>query len=100
MEFPGSDSKRSIDDPSPHERLRLALENLAFASGRLPANPASIFDLMNEHIAKFVALAIAFAIGAMCGKFEIPLPAPPHWFGVLLIVTIWLGYAVFKSKAV
>lgn len=44
-----------------------------------------------------LALVFAFAIGGMCGRFSIPLPAPPHLFGVVLIATVWLGYFVFKS---
>ncbi|MEM1442797.1 MAG: XapX domain-containing protein [Verrucomicrobiota bacterium] len=46
-----------------------------------------------------IAVAIAFAIGALCARFEIPLPAPPHWIGVALIVAIWLGYSVVKRYA-
>lgn len=46
-----------------------------------------------------IALIIAFGIGALCARFSIPLPAPPHWIGVALIVAIWLGYVVFKQPA-
>ncbi len=46
-----------------------------------------------------IAIVIAFGIGAACGRFQIPLPAPPHWVGVALIVAIWLGYTVFKSSS-
>ena len=43
-----------------------------------------------------IALVIALAIGYFCGRYEIPLPAPPHWFGVALIACIWLGYVLAK----
>jgi XapX domain-containing protein len=43
-----------------------------------------------------IALLLAFAIGALCGRFAIPLPAPSHWFGVAVIAMIWLGYAAAK----
>ncbi len=43
-----------------------------------------------------IAIAIAFAIGAACARFAVPVPAPPHWIGVALIAAIWLGYTVFK----
>lgn len=44
-----------------------------------------------------IAVVLAFAVGALCGRFQIPLPAPPHWLGVLLIVAIWAGYMVCKK---
>ena len=37
-------------------------------------------------------LAIAFAIGAVCRIFEIPVPAPPKIFGAVLVVAITVGY--------
>lgn len=40
---------------------------------------------------ELIAIAIAFGIGALCAKFQIPLPAPPQWIGVALIAAIWLG---------
>ena len=43
-------------------------------------------------------MALAFAIGAGCGHFKVPLPAPSHWLGVLLIVALWLGYALFFKE--
>ena len=46
-----------------------------------------------------ISALIAFGIGALCGKFEIPLPAPPHWFGVVLIAAIWVGFFTFKPTA-
>ena len=50
-------------------------------------------------IKEIIAVVLAFGIGALCGRFQIPLPAPPHWVGVALIVAIWLGYTVFKQPA-
>lgn len=46
---------------------------------------------------ELIALLIAFGIGALCARFQIPLPAPPHWIGVALIGAIWLGYTVVKQ---
>ena len=46
-----------------------------------------------------IAILLAFAVGALCGKFQIPLPAPPHWIGILLIVSTWVGYSLFKVPA-
>lgn len=46
-----------------------------------------------------LALLLAFGIGAVCARFQIPLPAPPHWMGVALIVAIWLGFILFKQPA-
>jgi XapX domain-containing protein len=43
-----------------------------------------------------IAVVLAFVLGASCARFQIPLPAPPHWMGVLLIVATWAGYAIFK----
>jgi XapX domain-containing protein len=45
-----------------------------------------------------LALLLALGIGALCGRFQIPLPAPPHWFGVALIACIWLGYVLAKPS--
>lgn len=46
---------------------------------------------------EIIAVALAFGIGAACGRFHIPLPAPNHWIGVALIVAIWLGYTLFRQ---
>jgi XapX domain-containing protein len=46
-----------------------------------------------------IAVILAFSIGALCARFQIPLPAPPHWIGVLLIAAIWLGYSLFKQTS-
>jgi len=45
-----------------------------------------------------VGVILAFAIGAICGKFQIPLPAPTHWMGLVLVFAIWLGYSLFKTS--
>jgi XapX domain-containing protein len=37
-------------------------------------------------------MLVALAIGVFCRKFEIPLPAPNAFLGVLLIFCIYLGY--------
>lgn len=44
-----------------------------------------------------IAILLAFAIGALCGRFQIPLPAPTHWVGIALIAAIWLGYQMFRA---
>ncbi len=46
-----------------------------------------------------IAIVIAFAIGALCARFQIPVPSPAHWIGVALIAAIWLGYTLFKPAA-
>ena len=48
---------------------------------------------------EILAIIIAFGIGAGCGRFNVPIPAPPHWLGVILIASIWLGYTLFKPAA-
>jgi len=44
-----------------------------------------------------VGILLAFGIGAFCALFRIPVPAPPHWIGVAMIVAIWLGYTAFSK---
>ncbi len=39
-----------------------------------------------------LAVIISLAIGGLCRKFDIPLPAPNAFLGVLLIFCIYLGY--------
>ena len=39
-----------------------------------------------------VSLLLAFAIGAGCRYFAIPVPAPPKLLGGLLIIAITVGY--------
>jgi XapX domain-containing protein len=57
--------------------------------------PIRLFN-PTEIMKELIALLIAFGIGALCGRYHLPLPAPPHWFGVLLIVAIWGGYMTFR----
>ena len=40
----------------------------------------------------FIGVFIAFVIGAACRYFNLPVPAPPTVYGVLLIFAISLGY--------
>ncbi|MBA2605522.1 MAG: DUF1427 family protein [Acidobacteria bacterium] len=42
----------------------------------------------------FIGVFIAFVIGAACRYFNLPVPAPPTIYGVLLIFAITLGYIV------
>ncbi len=42
----------------------------------------------------FIGILIAFLIGAACRYFNLPVPAPPTIYGVLLIFAITLGYIV------
>lgn len=42
----------------------------------------------------FIGVFIAFVIGAACRYFNLPVPAPPTVYGVLLIFAITLGYIV------
>ena len=39
-----------------------------------------------------ISLAIGLAIGAGCRVFDIPVPSPPTIVGVLLILSITVGY--------
>lgn len=39
-----------------------------------------------------IGLLLAFAVGAVCRRLDIPVPAPPSVYGVLLILAITLGY--------
>ncbi len=41
-----------------------------------------------------LAFIIAFGIGFACRWFDIPVPAPPAWQGVLLIAAITFGYVI------
>ena len=45
---------------------------------------------MNVNLA--IGLILAFAVGAVCRRLDIPVPAPPSVYGVLLILAITLGY--------
>lgn len=48
---------------------------------------------------EIISVLLAFGIGTLCGIFKLPLPAPPHWFGVILIFMIWLGYTLFSKSS-
>ena len=39
-----------------------------------------------------VGLLVAFALGAVCRVFDIPVPSPPKLIGALLVLAITLGY--------
>ena len=76
---------------SPDGRRSAGVGNPAFASG----SGFCYIRTMKE----IIAILLAFGVGALCGRFQIPLPAPPHWIGVLLIAATWLGYTLFKQPA-
>jgi XapX domain-containing protein len=39
-----------------------------------------------------IGLFLAFAVGAGCRYFDIPVPSPPKLLGALLVVATTLGY--------
>ena len=39
-----------------------------------------------------IGLILAFAVGAGCRYFDIPVPSPPKLLGALLVVATTLGY--------
>jgi XapX domain-containing protein len=39
-----------------------------------------------------ISLLLALGIGALCRRFDLPLPAPPNPLGALLVVLLTLGY--------
>ncbi len=39
-----------------------------------------------------IALALSLSIGLACRFFNLPLPAPPTFIGVLMIAGLALGY--------
>lgn len=39
-----------------------------------------------------IGLFLAFAVGAACRYFDIPVPSPPKLLGALLVVATTLGY--------
>lgn len=41
-----------------------------------------------------IALALSLSIGLACRFFNLPLPAPPTFIGVLMIAGLALGYAL------
>ena len=44
-----------------------------------------------------LAFLIAFAVGAACRWFDVPVPAPPKLLGALLIITTTAGYMMADS---
>ena len=45
---------------------------------------------MNE----LIGLLLAFAIGALCRWFDVPVPAPPRIVGALLVVAMTVGFTL------
>jgi len=41
-----------------------------------------------------IALALSLSIGLACRLFNLPLPAPPTFIGVLMIAGLALGYSL------
>ncbi|MBX3023616.1 DUF1427 family protein [bacterium] len=39
-----------------------------------------------------IGLLLAFAIGATCRVFDVPVPSPPKLMGALLVLAITVGY--------
>ncbi len=39
-----------------------------------------------------IGLALAFALGASCRYFDIPVPSPPKLLGALLVAATTAGY--------
>ncbi|MCP9494932.1 MAG: DUF1427 family protein [Pyrinomonadaceae bacterium MAG19_C2-C3] len=44
-----------------------------------------------------LAFLLAFAVGAACRWFDVPVPAPPKLLGALLIITTTIGYMASDS---
>lgn len=44
-----------------------------------------------------LAFLLAFAVGAACRWFDVPVPAPPKLLGALLIITTTVGYMAADS---
>ncbi len=44
-----------------------------------------------------ISIVLAFAIGAICRYFTIPVPAPPFLSGALLVLATTLGYSVMDK---
>ena len=44
-----------------------------------------------------LAFCLAFAVGAACRWFDVPVPAPPKLLGALLIITTTVGYMAADS---
>ena len=39
-----------------------------------------------------IGVLLAFAIGALCRVFDVPLPSPTRLIGAVLVLSITLGY--------
>jgi XapX domain-containing protein len=39
-----------------------------------------------------IGLLLAFALGATCRAFDVPVPSPPKLMGALLVLAITAGY--------
>ncbi|MCG8414685.1 MAG: DUF1427 family protein [Pseudomonadales bacterium] len=44
-----------------------------------------------------LGIVLAFAIGAACRYFDIPLPAPPKLTGALLVLAMTGGFVITAS---
>lgn len=45
-------------------------------------------------LAQATGFLLAFLVGALCRRFDVPLPAPPKLLGAVLVVVMTLGYLV------
>lgn len=45
-------------------------------------------------LAQAMGFLLAFFVGALCRRFDVPLPAPPKLLGAVLVVVMTLGYLV------
>jgi XapX domain-containing protein len=41
-----------------------------------------------------LGFVLAFVIGVLCRRFDVPLPGPSRLLGALLVMTLTLGYVV------
>jgi len=44
-----------------------------------------------------IGFVIAFAVGAACRWFDLPVPAPPKLIGAMLVLTTTVGYMATDS---
>lgn len=47
---------------------------------------------MPDWLHKLLGLVLALAFGAICRGLKLPVPAPPSFYGSLLVVAATLGY--------
>ncbi len=45
-------------------------------------------------LAQAMGYLLAFLVGALCRRFDVPLPAPPKLLGAILVVVMTVGYLV------